>query len=451
VTLLDPWASHSFLLPGNNAIGAKARHRAGPQGQPLLDVSFEDFLRALRGSIEGFLPDATFAGLEALYPEMDQREEYLVWKYSRLLSTDSFQVSFMRVIELTARTDLERMPKLRLLAQWADDYIIGVLSGFSVPKPGTAADRKDIPTLRNDFILRLDQYAQSLPWTLKWLLLQRTKETEDRGLSLTILDSFLKFDPKDVDFQIARAETLLREGMIDEALSQLERSEEQWNSEVTRAINKPSAAEAEEFLFAKDYGLQSLAVLHWRYTRIALLRRIAQRLKGSPDTQDHDLAMESMQRKYVIGSLLIDFFPETMWAASLSRANASQETYLQSVMKLPNDDERLRHFALALYNLFSTKQSIGEVSDATRTALRRSTIGRELCAIKQQGRLVPGMVEQLTDELGGFCRKKAAKNVKTAPSGSSTIVQNALRFGSRTSRENAYCGSSFAFFLDREH
>lgn len=84
----------------------------------------------------------------------------------------------MTVIQLSSRTDLASMPKMRLLVQWANDYITGVISGFNVPGPGYAAKEADIPRLREEFIRRLDDYARVLPWNSKWLLMRRAQPVD---------------------------------------------------------------------------------------------------------------------------------------------------------------------------------------------------------------------------------------------------------------------------------
>ena len=206
-----------------------------------------------------------------------------------------------------------------------------MLAGGGVPQP-----RGLVPRLRKAFLDRIDDYARTLPWTLKMLLLRRTDETDDVQLRLAIIDGFLKADPNDVDFQIARAETPLRLARPDEASQQLERAEAQWTSDVATAIQKPTPAEAVAFLFAKDYGLNSLMVLHWRYQQIELLRLITrlQQAHGAPI--DIESALSDLQDKYVVGSVLIDFFPyliaRPIWMItkasrnSLSRVSAGSQT-----------------------------------------------------------------------------------------------------------------------------
>src|SRR5260370_17801534 len=119
-------------------------------------------------------------------------------------------MSILPIIGFTSRDDFKRMPKLQLLGQWANDYIIGVATGFGVPAPGYAVKPEKQAELRATFLRRLDDYAKMLPWNLKWLLLQRTNDNGDDDLRLSIVDAFLRFDPIDTHFQIASAHALAR-------------------------------------------------------------------------------------------------------------------------------------------------------------------------------------------------------------------------------------------------
>jgi hypothetical protein len=455
VTLLDPWAAASFLLPGRNSIGVSARASVDSRGHPFLTLSFDEFLRVLRGSIEEFEPDALFAGLEVFYPELAHNEDYLFWKYSRTFATDSFQMSIFPVIEFTSRKDLQAMPKLQLLGNWSNDYIIGVLSGFSVPKPGYSSKVEDRPALRSAFIGRLDNYSKTLPWNLKWLLLQRTQDTDDTELRLAIVDAFLKYDPVDTDFQIARAETLLRLHRYKEADQQLESARTQWQADVSAAIAKTPASEAVKFLFAKDYSLQSLAVLHWRNVRIRLLRQIAESQQNAPPTVvDYSRAMQEFQNEYVIGSIMIDFFSEVLEVAYLAKAYPDEDAYIRSAVRLPNDPERTEHLGLELYRHFVSLQPISEIAEPTSAMLRASPLGAKLCDLSDIGQYVHGLNKDLQVGIATYCKKKPSKTIRpteSPPDIQNALVQAATKFGATTAKEHAYCGSFFAFSVDREH
>ena len=124
VTLLDPWAAVSFLLPDHNVIGVKGRAYTGPQGQPLLDLSFDDYMRAIHGQLEMIVWDPFFQTMEKVYSDIAGEEEYLVWKYSRILESGDFDSAVLTTIMLSARPDIATKPKLRLLTQYAKDYPI---------------------------------------------------------------------------------------------------------------------------------------------------------------------------------------------------------------------------------------------------------------------------------------------------------------------------------------
>lgn len=73
-----PILRFSFLLPGHNLIDVKARSRIGPKGQPYLDLSFDEFLRALRGSIEEFCPRCSICGFGDILPETRQGRKLFI-------------------------------------------------------------------------------------------------------------------------------------------------------------------------------------------------------------------------------------------------------------------------------------------------------------------------------------------------------------------------------------
>lgn len=407
VTLLDPWASVSFLLPGHNLLGVSARARTGKEGQPYLDLTFGDFLLALQGSIEEFEPEATFAAIEAFYPVLLKDDDYLTWKYSRILTTDSFQMAIFPAIALSQRPDLSRMPKLRLLSQWASDYLLGVPSDFSMSKFGAAPKAGEQPALKKAFIARLDDYARFLPWTSKWLLIQRFKDVSiDRETRLTLVSKFLEAVPSDVDLQIERARCLIELGRNAEATEQLQQADRQWREGVASSIREPSIEEAVALLFARDYNLQSLAVLHWRHARIELLSRIALLAGGQTSPIGHDDALAALQNQYRIGSLLIDFFPEILWTASLSNEAAAESDYVSAVAQLKDDVDRNNHLSLALYRQFMTRQPIDALSSATLKTLSTSALGHQLCRTEKEARLIDGIIRDYKTKLKKFCRDR---------------------------------------------
>jgi hypothetical protein len=140
---------------------------------------------------------------------------------------------------------------------------------------------------------------------------------------------------------------------------------------VFKAIREPSIEEAVALLFARDYNLQSLAVLHWRHARIELLSRIALLAGGQTSPIGHDDALAALQDQYRIGSLLIDFFPEILWTASLSNGAAAESDYVSAVAQLKDDVDRNNHLSLALYRQFMTRQPIDALFSATAVPPRR--------------------------------------------------------------------------------
>jgi hypothetical protein len=403
VTLLDPWAPVSFLLPGNNVVDVRARAYTGPRGQPLLDLTFDEFLRVIHGSLEMAEPVPYFETLEKLSPKMADNDDYLFWKYSRRLASGDFETGLFADLEVKRRSDLASRPKLRLLLDYSNDLTIGVITSFTIPRPGTGAARKeDVSGLRSAFRQRLGAYSTALPWSLKWLLLARTDETTDTELRLEIVDSFLKADPSDVDFQIVRAETLLRQNRVADALSQLDMAQRQWTADVTKMIATSPDEKALDFFFAKDYGVHSLRVLHWRYARIQLLRVIGQ-LMQNPQT-DESGSVDDLAKKYVAGPLDIDFFPELLQIFWLSHATADEEAELVAILPYANDAARRTHIAKAFYQQFMARQSITTVSGPARARLRQSAVGAELCGILRDGRIIPNISASYQSDLKAFCQ-----------------------------------------------
>ena len=103
-------------------------------------------------------------------------------------------------IALSQRPDLSRMPKLRLLSQWASDYLLGkpsfYLQHVQVRSGSQAASGSNL-LLAKAFIARLDDYAQipsldvkvaAYSAVLKMFLL-------DRETRLTLVSKFLEAVP----------------------------------------------------------------------------------------------------------------------------------------------------------------------------------------------------------------------------------------------------------------
>lgn len=163
-------------------------------------------------------------------------------------------------------------------------------------------------------------------------------------------------------------------------------------------------------------GWIPLNVLHWRYARVQLIRAIA-KLSVNPNA-DAAPELSDLQDKYVIGSVLVDFFPELVKIAFLQNDKGDEELYMKTVAQLPKNADRADHFAVGLYEHFTTRRHITDVSEETRTVLSNSYLRAPLCEISASGRLIPNMQEQLTTELAKFCghpkaRGKSAKSSKS--------------------------------------
>ena len=402
ITLADPWAKESFLLAGHNMLGVKALPRK-KNGQLLLDLTFNEFLHVLRGSVEAIVPQKMFETMEKLYPKMAISEDYLVWKYSRLLASGDYSTSVLITLELLSSGNIKIMPRLRTLFQWGNDYIIGLISGFEIPELGRPAEPFEIPKHRESFIQRIDDYGKILPWPLKWLLLRRTDQMEDVELSLLIIDGFLKADPDDDDFQIERAKILLHQGQVNESMAQLYTAETQWNKDVLAAIANTDLPQAITFLFEKNYGIDFLMVLHWRYQRIHLLRLIAKLQQPDSRQIDVEQVLSELQDKYVIGSLLVDFFPQMLQITFLDQQRGNEELFIKTVSELANTEKLSIHFASAMYEHFTMRRSIKKLSPSTLTALRQSPVYRELCILAENDVIIPNVLKPLHDDLASLC------------------------------------------------
>ena len=233
---------------------------------------------------------------------------------------------------------------------------------------------------------------------------------EDNALRLAIVNGFLKANPTDNDFQIVRAEILARMGRLVDALSQLESATGQWKTDVGTVIDKPSANEAVEFFFAKDYGMKSLRVLHWRYARIQLLQQSII-LRQNP-AAGYKAMLENLDGKYKIGLIAIDFPGQLLEIAFLSRSKDEVERFIAEWVSVlatfgkSVDDAHRANYAWALFRHFTTLQSIHNISDATRQMLRRSPLGVSLCKLSSDSFIIPQKRESLQQDLEDFCRDR---------------------------------------------
>jgi hypothetical protein len=142
--------------------------------------------------------------------------------------------------------------------------------------------------------------------------------------------------------------------------------------------------------------------------RIELLRRIARlqsKVSGLPDQDD---AMAELQKQYVIGSVLIDFFPQVMWAAKLAGTTQAEDDYITTVASLPDDDERLESLSDSLFEHFTTLQSLKEISQATLDKFYGSSLGRKFC---EANYILRGQVSSLLDDFASYCWR-AVKSVE---------------------------------------
>jgi hypothetical protein len=402
VTLADPWAQVSFLRAGHNLIGAAARPWSGPKGEALLDVSFKDMMRALHGLANpGRLVPATIEVIDKLYPELGQDESYLFWRYARPLP-GGVDAALMTMLELTARNDLDKKPRLKRLAAYANDLAIGVLTDFEGNDgPGGK------PQAQAVFLRRLDAYASAMPWALKWTLLQRAKVRGDHPLELAIVEAFLKADAADMDMQIERAALLLDLRRVAEALAQMQASRKQWDRDVAASIAIKPADKAIAAFFAHNYGRSQDQLFAWRYARLSLLEIRAALLAD---------------RKAAIGARLTDldarlgarirlrvaFFGELADITRLVGDQANEDALVEGASQASLSEQERSHVARAMFEHFTTKASIAAFSPQAQNAFRASPLKAEVCEQSAGGNILPDQQDALVAALAKFCKAKRA-------------------------------------------
>ena len=435
VTLLDNWASVSFLLPGRNVSGVEAVASVGKNGENLLELTFDDFVRSLRGILCVAFVQNFFTAIEKNYADQAGTEDYSFWKYSRMLTSGDFEVALMIALELGGGD--QKKEKLKLLKAFSNDVAIGLMSNFSVA--GLGAPQADSGKNKAAFLLRLDAYAKELPWTLRWFLLDKADMTQDPSVRMAIVDAFLKADKTDVDFQIKRAQFLLREGRLGDARAQLDQAEKQWKTNVAAVIDAPSEGEALKIFQEKDYGLQSHEILRWQAARIRYLRAAVElsepnpgkdakitRLSSAdeilreafpPYTKEAELAGDNRARS--------DFRVETLQTLFLADKKPEEERSLLSFVEAaehlaahpkkiaggarPVTAERAAASAensrVAVYRHLVESRSVNDLSADTRSRLAASRIWPEICQMaKGRTRFSAYNAPALENQLIAFCK-----------------------------------------------
>lgn len=435
VTLADNWASVSFLLPGRNVSGVEAVASVGKNGESLLELSFDDFVRSLRGILCLAFIQNFHTAIEKNYPDQASNEDYAFWKYSRMLTSGDFEIALMVSLQLAGES--QNKEKLKLLKSFSDDVAIGLVSDFKLA--GLGATEGDPDKNKAAFLLRLDSYAKELPWTLKWFLLDKAEMTRDPSVRTAIVEAYLKTDKTDVDFQIKRAQFLLREGRLSDARVQLDQAEKQWKANVAAVIDAPSTEEALKIFQEMDYGLQSHEILHWERARIRYLQAAVELSEPKPGKVAKITKLSSADE------ILRAAFPPYTRQAELAKDYRAQTDFGAEVLyilfladKKPEEERSLLAFVDAAENFAAqTKKvagrdravsakkaeayaensrntvyqhlvefrSVSDLSAETQARLAASQIWPEVCGMaKGRTRFSARNKPALEDQLIAFCK-----------------------------------------------
>jgi hypothetical protein len=131
---------------------------------------------------------------------------------------------------------------------------------------------------------------------------------------------------------------------------------------------------------------------------------IVQLRQGRNTQSDVSHTLLSLQDKYVIGSVFTDFLGYVLQIAFLAHDKATEEAAIGGVSELPVDESMRRHFAAAMYEHFTRRRSIKELSPLAISSLRSSVVSKELCAVSNDGAIIRDMLKPLRDDLASFCK-----------------------------------------------
>jgi len=394
VTLVDPWASVSFLLPGRNLVGIRAEIVAPVNGVDRLKMAIDDFLRVLRGVVEAADPQMMFKAIEKNYPELANSEDYLFWKYSHMIGSGRYDDIITAISDLQMRGDIGSKPRLKLLVDFATDITGIVLTGLPHHEKGNSDADKD--TRFTAFLERVEGYSR-LPWILRWLLIDRSKAAGDSFL-LPVVDRLLRADTRDIDVRIAKAQTLIRLQRPVEAHAEADLAEQQWNTDLGSLIQADTPGKAIAMVFDSPIKLVSVNVLRWRYGRI----RLAQLTSSEMDRSGADVpsSLAELIKRYPRSQL--EFLYDYLHLYALTEDTAKQDALLdaavfevhpQALVKPSTsaaaNTEMVEHLSGALYQFFRADR----IADVNRPSDHRvfttQVLRREICRLSENGRSAP--------------------------------------------------------------
>jgi tetratricopeptide (TPR) repeat protein len=384
IVLIDPWSSKSFLLQGRNLAGVAGRPLHPPGEPEQLELSFGDFLRVDKGLMNpAATTDGFFDIVASLYPETSGTDEFLFWKFSRRLMALNSGAATAALVDFLV--EAQHRPALRTLRDYATDVSIRVASGFEVNGPGQVNNATDVASARSAFLARLPVYAKALPWRLKWNLVEVAAAAHDYVLTMDIADAFLKETSDDANFQIEKANALLRQHNVDGALKQYDAAEIAWKAAVGATIDIKPVENAVAYYFAHLSALSGMLTfedLERARVRIALGRiaaRLTDHIKFDP------VAELRVLRDEAPFDVNIDYFPEMIEINWLWQGRQLATQYTQLMLGRFSKDwdgDTFVHIRIAeaLYAHLATRQSIKDFVKADRNFPDDALLHDMLCA-----------------------------------------------------------------------
>jgi hypothetical protein len=249
------------------------------------------------------------------------------------------------------------------------------------------------------FLHRVHIYGQELPWALQWLLL--TKREFNPNNSLEIVDVLLKDHPNDIDFQIKRAEILLRLDRPGPALEQVSLSLEQWKKQVETAVGIDTESAALVFFHDTKIGDTALDILHWEDEQLRLAQ-ITALLMTSPLADQSD-AMRSLIAEYP--NIHLEYPQQILRVLALQHRTIDFLGLIKTYVATATEGAVLERTSTGLYHDLITYHSINVVPPDEQRLLRGSTLGRAICSEEAAGATAYGKVDvKLQGALASFCR-----------------------------------------------
>ena len=297
--------------------------------------------------------------------------------------------------------DLHSKPRLQLLLDFARDMTVIVTAG--------PAGKARAVQARDAFFNRVEAYG-GLPWSLRWLLVDRSAIVGDMFL-LRVLDRLPKTEIEDIDFQIARAEVLIRLERPLEAVDEANAAERQWATGIVSLIPTASPAKSTAALFDQKIVLISHNVAKWRYARI-VLAKLAAKILAEPGadieepltalTQLYTGAELSFLGGYLhLYSLAHDELKEAILLdEAVSEARQAYEAQIQT------SHSRLTHVATALYSHFMLDRPIDLKKPTDREVIETEALHQEICRLAEIRPLVHAD-ERAAAAMTAACRPQA--------------------------------------------